>query len=282
VVAEIDPTLGLPAERSPDRLPEGSPERSPDPSFAEQAGFAYRFEWGPNGLRTLAPAADVVIIVDVLRFTTAVSAAVETGGIVFPYRWSDDGAAAFAREHDAILAGRREEGVLSLSPSDLLGVAPGTRLVLPSPNGSALAFAAHQHGAGHVLAGCLRNASATAELARRLAGVTGTIAVIGAGERWHGTTGPLRPAVEDLLGAGAILAALDPAASISHPGCSPEAAAARSAFVAARPRLDDILPSTASGRELLARGWADDVAAASAWDVTKVAAILRGDCFVAA
>ena len=33
--------------------------------WCTQAGFSYRFDWGPNGLRTLAPLADVVVIVDV-------------------------------------------------------------------------------------------------------------------------------------------------------------------------------------------------------------------------
>jgi 2-phosphosulfolactate phosphatase len=201
--------------------------------------------------------------------------------VVFPYRWADDGAAAYAAERNAVLAGIREDGSPSLSPTDLLVLAPGTRLVLPSPNGSALAFAARQHGAAHVLAGCLRNASATAAAARRLAGDTGTIAMIGAGERWHGATGPLRPCIEDLLGVGAILAALDPSASISAPGCSPEAAAARAAFVAARPMLREVLPATASGRELVARGWADDVDTSSAHDVTNRVAVLRDDAFVA-
>lgn len=250
--------------------------------WCTQAGFSYRFDWGPNGLRTLAPLADVVVIVDVLRFTSAVSAAVESGSTVFPYRWADDGAAAYAAARDAHLAGRREHGELSLSPTDLLTVSTPLRLVLPSPNGSALSFAARDHGARHVLAGCLRNATATARVARRLAGPTGTIAVIAAGERWHGATGPIRPAVEDLLGAGAVLAALDPAAAVSAPACSPEAAAARAAFVAARPRLFDAIASSSSGRELIGRGWAGDVATSAELDVTERAARLVGEAYVGA
>src|SRR6187455_126642 len=78
--------------------------------FGAQEGYAYRFDWGPNGLRTLAPHADVVVIVDVLRFTSAVSAAVESGATVFPYRWADEQAPVFAAEHRAVLAGLRENG----------------------------------------------------------------------------------------------------------------------------------------------------------------------------
>ena len=104
----------------------------------EQDGFAYRFGWGPDGLAALAPAAAVVVIVDVLRFTSAVSAAVEAGACVIPARWADEQAAAFAASSNAILAGRREDGAPSLSPTDLLTLRPGTRLVLPSPNGATL------------------------------------------------------------------------------------------------------------------------------------------------
>ena len=108
------------------------------------------------------------------------------------------------------------------------------------------------------------------------------IAVIAAGERWRGTTGPLRPCVEDLLGAGAVLAALDPAASISRPGCSPEAQAARAAFVAARPRLVESLLACASGTELAGRGWTDDVVVAGQLDATVTVPLLTADGFVAA
>ena len=51
----------------------------------QQHGFAYRFDWGMEGLRSLAPMVDVVIVVDVLRFSSAVCAAVE-GGSVAPHR----------------------------------------------------------------------------------------------------------------------------------------------------------------------------------------------------
>ena len=106
-----------------------------------QAAHDVRFDWGPDGLDAIAAGAATVVIVDVLRFTTAVSVAVARGAEVLPYTWGvGDAAAAYARRHDAELAGRREDGDWSLSPTDLLCLPTGSRLVLPSPNGSALSF----------------------------------------------------------------------------------------------------------------------------------------------
>jgi 2-phosphosulfolactate phosphatase len=237
--------------------------------FCTQDGFAYRADWGAEGLVALAPVSAVVVIVDVLRFTTAVCCALESGVTVLPYRWADDGASAYALANDATLAGRRERGEPSLSPTDLLTMPHGSRLVLPSPNGSALAFLARELGVSHVLAGCLRNATVTARAATALAN-GGPISVVAAGERWGSIDGPLRPAMEDAVGAGAVLAALDPSNAVSAPRCSPEAAAIRAAFVAARPRLFETLSECASGRELVDRGWDDDVATSAALDVSTV------------
>jgi len=244
------------------------------PEFCTQDGHAYRFDWGIEGLEALAPSSAVVVVVDVLRFTTAVCCALESGGTVLPYPWSDDGVGEFAARHDAVVAGRREDGAPSLSPTDLL-VMPPMRLVLPSPNGSALSVTARALGARHVLAASLRNATAVARAARQLA-ANEAITIIAAGERWGDATGPLRPAVEDMIGAGAVLAALDPSNARSQPRSSPEASAARAVFLSARPLLFDALLSSASGRELAARGWDDDVATAAAYDVTDVIPILDG------
>ena len=150
--------------------------------------------------------------------------------------------------------------------------------MLPSPNGSTIALQARELGVPHVLAGSIRNATATAHAARTLAGC-GSIAVIAGGERWGTADGPLRPAVEDLLGAGAVLAALDPSGAVSGVRCSAEAAAARAAFGAARPLLYQTLCDSASGRELIARGWEDDVATSAAYDVSAIACALHGPEF---
>ncbi|MCU1389525.1 MAG: putative lipoprotein [Ilumatobacteraceae bacterium] len=245
-----------------------------------QSSFTYRFDWGLDGLRALAPFADFVVVVDVLRFSTAVTAALESGSVVLPYPWDSADAAAFAADRGAVLASDRSAGGPSLSPTDLLTQAADRRIVLPSPNGATLAFTAARLGPARVLAGCLRNASAVAARVRGLGGSAATVAVIGAGERWGTHTGPLRPAVEDNLGAGAILAALDPSGAVGGPRCSPEARAARAAFLDARPRLYDSLLASASGHDLARRGWHDDIATSAAHDVTDVVGELVGDTFV--
>jgi 2-phosphosulfolactate phosphatase len=248
------------------------------PWFA-QDGHDLRVDWGPNGLRTLAPVSDVVVVVDVLRFTTAVDVALGRGAVVYPYRWHDGSEQAYAEERGAVVAepttSTSPGPPWSLSPASLASLPDGQGLVLPSPNGSALCAGAVEAGARAVFAGCLRNASAVASAAHRVAG-EGVVSVVAAGERWNGTTGGLRPCVEDLLGAGAIAAAL--VASGRDP--SPEARLAVAAFDAARGDLDAILAEGGSGRELRERGMGADIALAAALDESDLAPLLDGDRFV--
>lgn len=198
-----------------------------------------------------------------LRFSTAVDVAVSHGVIVHPCRWADDRAAGLAESVGAELAGPR----LSLSPSSLTTAPAGSRVVLPSPNGSTLCVVAAEAG-GHVYVGCLRNASAVAASLRAF----DSVFVVPAGERWP--DGSLRPAVEDLLGAGAVIHAL----GRSH--LSPEAAAAEAAFLEARPHLERRLLDCLSGRELVDRGLAADVAMASELDVSSAVPFLADGALV--
>lgn len=247
-------------------------QRPPTPTYEDQAGCDARFEWGAAGVRRLAPVCAVIVIVDVLSFTTCVDVAVGRGATVFPYRWRDATAEAFAREHDALLAvGRGQttpERLYSLSPVSLAALPPAARLVLPSPNGSTLAALAADSGIT-VLTGCLRNAGAVAATARSLGG---TVAVIAAGERWEGDD-TLRPAIEDMIGAGAILATLRPTAP------SPEAIAAIAVYAAAAAALHPFIAACASGRELTFLGYADDVEVAAQHDVSDAVPLLRGGAF---
>src|SRR5438105_7804979 len=124
----------------------------------EQDGFSARFDWGPAGAHALAAAVDVLVIVDVLSFTTAVDVAVTRGARVYPYRQRDASAVAFAQQIGAVLAGYRRAvsatEPYSLSPASLEHLPIGTRLVLPSPNGATISVLATELGRP-TLAGCL-------------------------------------------------------------------------------------------------------------------------------
>ena len=54
-------------------------------SFTSQARYDVRFEWGERGLRALAPHVELLVIVDVLSFSTCVALACARGATVFPY-----------------------------------------------------------------------------------------------------------------------------------------------------------------------------------------------------
>ena len=124
-----------------------------------------------------------------------------------------------------------------------------------------------------MLGACLRNADAVAEwLAARLTDGA-SVAVVPAGERWP--DGSLRPAVEDLWGAGAVVAGL---VDRGVEGLSPEARVAETAFRSAR--LPDELEQVASAVELRDAGFGEDVTVAAETAVSTVVPLLRGESFV--
>lgn len=172
----------------------------------DQSYYQVRLEWGAEGLARLATA-DVVVVVDVLRFSSTMA--------------------------DLVAGGDTVE----------LADARGW-----STNGATVAQAADDTGAV-VLLGGIRNASATARavmtIQERRAART-SVTVIAAGERT--SDGALRYAVEDQLGAGAVIAALTDL-GIDH--CAPDAAVAAESFRALRRALRHLLAASGSGRELV-------------------------------
>jgi len=227
-----------------------------------------RCEWGLKGVELLRERVGVIVIVDILSFSSAVDVATARGALVYPraYDASAQGLAdaeQAAAALGATLARPRKAagGQFSLSPVSLSTVAPAARILLPSPNGSRLTLAC---GDTPVFAGCLRNASAIGDSVRAFAGGR-DIAVIPAGERWADDS--LRPAIEDWLGAGAIIAALDLP-------CAPEAELARLAFEAARADFAHLIRTSMSGRELIESGYAGDVEMAVDLDISDGAPLL--------
>ena len=232
---------------------------------SHQANYDIRCEWGEGGVLELSRTSDVVIIVDVLSFSTCVDIAAARGAAVYPCQWKDDRAREFATAVDAELAVARGAGRFSLSPASFLDIPSGTRIVLPSPNGASLSLAT---GDTITLAGCLRNASAVAEAALRLGN---RISVIPAGERWEDNS--LRPSLEDWLGAGAIINELSGS-------FSPEAQAALDVYRAPGADLAQKIWNSVSGVELIERGYETDVALASQIDVSCSVPILDDKAYV--
>lgn len=213
----------------------------------DQSRYQVRLEWGDDGLARLA-ASDVVVVVDVLRFSSTVTTRVAAGGAV---------------------------------PLDAAAHAV-------SLNGAAISRAAAAlDPAPIVLLGCLRNASAVAEAIadeQRRRGARTSIALIAGGELVPAEAGAAtsrttrRFAVEDLLGAGAIVDALG-VRGIDH--TSPEAAAAGEAFRGLRAATRHLLAASGSGQELAERGAHDEVRAAAELDASTAVPVLRKGVFVA-
>jgi 2-phosphosulfolactate phosphatase len=221
-------------------------------------------DWGVNAL-TQVPHDAVVVIVDVFSFTTAVTVACGRGAHIYPCPWSGERAEELARAQGARLASKTRDTAFSLSPSALRALPHGTRMVLPSRNGSSIAFAAREAGFATIIAGCLRNAAAVARwIGDRPA------AIIAGGERWADDS--LRFALEDWVAAGAIIARLPHARSA-------EAEAAVAAFERLRGDLAGHLRATISGQELINAGWTDDVDVATELDIDDVVPILDGNSF---
>ncbi|MCT2586859.1 2-phosphosulfolactate phosphatase [Actinophytocola gossypii] len=252
----------------------------------EQDGHDLRLEWGYDGVRALGPHCAVLVVVDVLVFTTTVDVALGRGGRVLPLPWHDERAARAAEAAGATLtpSGLTVDGTRvgadrrpgwSLRPSSLVDLQTGTFLAITSPNGATLCAAGAETGAT-VLAGCLRNASAVAEAAVELAGGR-PVGIVPAGERWRDTEDRrLRPSTEDWLGAAAV------AAAIRATSPSAEVVLAATTFRAAGDRVPDLVAGSVSGRELTEAGLADDVALASDVDSSTVVPMLADGVLVAA
>lgn len=233
-----------------------------------QQGFAVRLEWGLSAIEHLAKEVECVIIIDVMSFSTCVSIAVDRDALIYPWPWKDASATQYAEQLGAEAASTDRRLVTegySLSPCSMQALPAAGKLVLPSPNGSAISFQAREYSVA-VYCACFRNIMATV---RACSGYQ-RILIVACGERWP--DGALRPATEDYIAAGAIIAGL------SHMA-SPEAAAAAAAWRACGTQA---LQECASARELIGRGFTEDVALCLEIDVSDRACCLMGNVYIAA
>jgi 2-phosphosulfolactate phosphatase len=227
-----------------------------------------RLEWGPTGAAALAPECDIAVVSDVLTFSTTVSVAADQGVSVVPYRWADTSAADKALARDAVLAVARHEagvGDVSLSPETFRAASGLRRVVLPSPNGATVCAVLAEAGRQVVVASLRNRLAVAAYLARH----GGRILLVPPGERWP--DGSLRPAIEDLWGAGGIAAALE---DLGLGEATDEAKAAAQAYRTVEHRVGDALLACPSGQELIGWGYASDVTIAAELDTSDAVPVL--------
>jgi 2-phosphosulfolactate phosphatase len=239
-------------------------------STFSQNDFDVRFDWGLAGLRNLSGGedrVDAIIIVDVLCFGTALDIALSRGATIFPAVYAGSDNADRAKSLRATLAESDNfvNGTYTLSPSSLLTIEAGARLLLPSQNGATLSMRASN---APVFCASLRNARSVARAAQSLGR---NLVVIAAGD--NAKSGAFRPALEDLWGAGAIIHYLTGT-------LSPEAQAAACSFESFSRAALHLLRRCAAGRELLDQGFGQDIELAAALNDSLCAPLLKNGQFV--
>lgn len=202
--------------------------------------------------------------------------AVERSGIVYPSAEGEDARLLAERVGGELAVHRRdvpELGRFSLSPLTFQQMEPGTRIVLPSPNGATCS----RYGASapFLFVAALVNARAVAQaVSGLLVSTDRAVTVVACGERHQppGEGGDLRFALEDYLGAGAILSTLTET-------LSPEAQVCADAFRQAQEHLEALLWDCGSGRELRAKGFGDDVRLAARLNCSSAVPVLHDGAF---
>ena len=240
------------------------PPKDPADWFS-QSPHRVRMDWGWRGCIAAAARGDAVVIVDVIRFSTAVCAAASRGVTVYP-----------ASERDDIDAMCEQFGATQidngLAPATYDTIERGQRVVLRSPNGATCVRLAS--AAPIVMIGAIVNRSAVGNCIYELIHKTKlNVTVIACGERWTAPSddGALRFAVEDQLGVGAVLS------RIRGADLSAEAQVCAQAFLS----TTDIVPwitQCGSGREQISKDDRASVVTAAMIDRYPVVPVLRDGC----
>jgi len=240
--------------------------RSADgPLFAPWSRAQVHVEWGMIGAQQAAGRGDVVVVVDVLSFSTEIVLAAAEGKTCLVYSDTELEAMGGIEAAAAALDARPYRRFHHLGDDDA-GLPPAgsgssaswERVLFRSTNGASATRAAE--AAPELLIGSLRNARACAgHLGRLLASTAvqrvtlvacGSVTVTGEGYRF-------RPALEDWLAAGRIAAHLASAGLV----LSPEAHAAAGCWPG-----DEMLPACVAANTLIEAGLGEMVELAFAVD----------------
>jgi 2-phosphosulfolactate phosphatase len=105
----------------------------------DQSPYQCRVEWGLRGAREAAERGDILIVVDVLSFSSAVVTAHHYGAIIYPHPTHEQAQEYADRMQATPLLGRAEaaaRGLPSLSPASFGPEHRGQKFVLCSINGA--------------------------------------------------------------------------------------------------------------------------------------------------
>lgn len=234
-------------------------------------------DWSIEGLQFALKNNDIVVIVDTLRFSSAVVTAVANGFTVYPVA-NERAGEELAASVGAVMAGKPGKARYSLSPLSFFDrERAGTAVVLYSPNGATCA--AHIQHKNTAYIGCFLNARAVAQKVCACVNRTGrNVTVLACGEQRAFASGERIIyvkedaqrvfAIEDYLACGAILSCI-------NIGKTAEATVCETAFEATCDHLLELMLGSFSGRYLYDKGLAADVEHAAKIDLYDVVPVVR-------
>jgi 2-phosphosulfolactate phosphatase len=237
-----------------------------------------RLDWGVDGVRFALKKNEIVVIVDALRFSTAVTTAVANGFTIYPVADQVKGR-ALAASLGAEMSGKPGKAKYTISPHSYLDVPPGSirKVVLYSPNGATCAALVQDEDSVYI--GCFLNARAVGRLLSKVAQKEQcNITVVAAGEQRAIDSGqrivydkaaayPVF-AIEDYLASGAIISHTDLPRNAEADLCA-------MTFNTARDRIEDLLAGSFSGRYLIENDLREDITHAVRHDLFDVVPVVR-------
>jgi 2-phosphosulfolactate phosphatase len=241
-----------------------------------QAPFQCRMDWGVRGVREASERGDIIVVVDVLSFSSAITNALNKGVIIYPFPRVGD-IETFGKNTGAEVcilerSRARELGLPSLSSTSFTEAHRGKKYVLSSINGATCVKEAKEGSL--IFVSSLLNRSAVAKVINQIQKEKEhAVTVIASGERWKRIDGQereLRPSIEDYLGAGALLEKLEGTKS-------PEARVCVAAFQSCRPDLSALMLDCSSAREVVSMGFPEDIPFCSQLDIYNEVPFLTKD-----
>ncbi len=223
-----------------------------------------KLDWDTEGLQFALREKNIIVIVDTLRFSSAVTTAIENGFTIYPISDREKGK-ELAKSIGAEMSGRSEIARYSLSPKSFLNPAEkdNKKVVLYSANGAVCASLIKEGNITYI--GCFLNAKAVAEQVEKISKAKNyDVTIIAAGEKRSIEKGEtieyledkigFRKVfdVEDYLGCGAII-------SYINLSKTPEAKVCESAFKSSENELKQLLLESFSGRHLVQTKRKEDV-----------------------